>query len=462
MNVRFCHPGSRAERPTLGPSFSVPASSSRAVLQPENRRGQHNCVSVVAMAAIITLFGVAHAAQLSLTWTDTSTNEDGFKIERKTGTASAFGQLASVPAESTGYLDTTVTAGTMYCYRVRAYNSAGDSGYSNEACATPVSATLYTVTVSKPGTGIGTVTSSPAGIDCGAICDASIASGTSIALSAAAATGSIFAGWSGASCSGTGSCAFTVSANTTVTANFAPNSYVLAVTKSGTGSGTVTSSPTGVNCGSTCSATYNYNAFVTLTAVPSTGSTFTGWSGGCAGTATTCTVSMTAARSVTATFAQSAPTAYLLSVTKTGTGSGSVTSSPTGVTCGSTCSASFSSGASVTLTAVPSTGSTFTGWSGGGCTGTGTCTVTMSAAQTVAAAFTVTPPPSTYPLSVIKNGAGAGTVVSNPGGIDCGTTCSASFAGGAAVGLTAIPESGSTFAGWSGACTGSGACTVGP
>ncbi|HEY2311042.1 MAG TPA: hypothetical protein VGH46_08005 [Gaiellaceae bacterium] len=70
------------------------------------------------------------------------------------------------------------------------------------------------------------------------------------------------------------------------------------------------------------------------------------------------------------------------------TGSGSVTSSPAGIDCGSTCSASFASGTSVTLTAAADSGSTFAGWSGGGCSGTGTCQVMLSAATSVTASFT--------------------------------------------------------------------------
>jgi Divergent InlB B-repeat domain len=73
-------------------------------------------------------------------------------------------------------------------------------------------------------------------------------------------------------------------------------------------------------------------------------------------------------------------------VSKAGTGSGSVTSSPSGINCGATCSASFAAGTMVTLTATAAAGSTFTGWSGA-CTGT--CTVTMSADQAVTATFTV-------------------------------------------------------------------------
>jgi hypothetical protein len=67
---------------------------------------------------------------------------------------------------------------------------------------------------------------------------------------------------------------------------------------------------------------------------------------------------------------------------------------------------------------------------------------------------------TTYALSVAKNGTGSGTVTSNPAGVSCGSTCSASFASGTAVTLTATPASGSTFAGWSGACTGTGSCST--
>jgi hypothetical protein len=77
-----------------------------------------------------------------------------------------------------------------------------------------------------------------------------------------------------------------------------------------------------------------------------------------------------------------------LNVNKTGTGSGTVTSSPAGIDCGATCSASFDYNTSVTLTATATTGSTFTGWSGSGCSDTGICTVNMDAAKSVSANFT--------------------------------------------------------------------------
>src|SRR4029077_4416585 len=69
----------------------------------------------------------------------------------------------------------------------------------------------------------------------------------------------------------------------------------------GTGKGTATSSPAGISCPSTCTANYNSGASVTLMALPALGSKFAGWSGSCAGTGS-CIISMTANRTVTATF----------------------------------------------------------------------------------------------------------------------------------------------------------------
>jgi aryl-phospho-beta-D-glucosidase BglC (GH1 family) len=150
-------------------------------------------------------------------------------------------------------------------------------------------------------------------------------------------------------------------------------------------------------------------------------------------------------------------TTRALTVTRAGTGTGTVTSSPAGISCGTTCTASFTSGASVILTASAASGSTFTGWSGA-CTGTGTCTVPMTVAQAVTATFTTSATSQT--LTVTRAGTGTGTVSSAPAGISCGSTCSASYASGTSVTLTASAATGSSFAGWSGACTGTATCTV--
>jgi hypothetical protein len=175
-----------------------------------------------------------------------------------------------------------------------------------------------------------------------------------------------------------------MNAATSVTANFTGQTHVLTVSKTGTGSGTVTSSPSGINCGAACSASYASGTQVTLTAAPSSGSTFSGWSGGgCSGTGA-CTVTMNAAATVTANFTRQQ---FTLSVTKEGLGLGTVTSNPAGIDCGASCSASYPNGTVITLTAHPGLLSAFDGWSGGGCSGTGTCTITIGSNVTVKARF---------------------------------------------------------------------------
>jgi hypothetical protein len=92
------------------------------------------------------------------------------------------------------------------------------------------------------------------------------------------------------------------------------------------------------------------------------------------------------------------PAASTLTVSKAGTGSGTVTSSPAGIACGATCSASFaSSGATVTFTATPAAGSTFAGWSGA-CSGTGVCAIPISAGTTVTANFSAAAAPASLNL----------------------------------------------------------------
>ena len=303
------------------------------------------------------------------------------------------------------------------------------------------------LTLSVATVGSGTVSSMPAGINCGSTCTASYTSGQQVTLTASASPGSVFAGWGGA-CAGTGTCVVTMNVNTSVTATF-NQPFTLTVSKAGTGSGTVTSSPSGISCGSTCSATYTSGQQVTLTANPAAGSAFAGWSGACSGTGT-CIVAMNANAAVTATFNPG----VTLTVSKAGTGSGTVTSSPSGINCGSTCSARYGSGQQVTLTAIAAAGSAFAGWSGA-CSGTGTCVVAMSANRTVTATFS-----PTFTLTVSKAGAGSGTVTSSPSGINCGSICSASYASGQKVTLTATVAAGSVFVGWSGACSGTATCVV--
>jgi hypothetical protein len=157
------------------------------------------------------------------------------------------------------------------------------------------------LTVAKAGNGSGTISSAPGGLACGSTCGYTYEIGSSVTLTAAPAAGSTFTGWSGAGCSGTGTCTVSMEAAKSVTASFALQSFALTVTKAGSGAGTVTSSPAGISCPGTCSAAYFYNTPVTLTVHPGGKSRFGGWTGDCAGTST-CVVSMTAAHAVTATF----------------------------------------------------------------------------------------------------------------------------------------------------------------
>lgn len=303
----------------------------------------------------------------------------------------------------------------------------------------------------------GAVTSQPAGISCGSLCTASFTAGSQVTLTAVASAGYAFSGWSGGYCSGANPvCVVRMNQARAVSATFVRLTQPLTVTKSGTGTGTVTSAPAGITCGTTCTASFDEGINVTLTATASTGSVFTGWSGACTGSGA-CVVPMSAAKSVNAEFTR----LFALTVTKSGTGTGTVTSAPAGITCGADCSESYAEGTSVTLTAAATTGSAFAGWTGA-CTGTGTgtgaCTVPMSAARSVNAEFTRL----TATMTVTVMGTtGSGVVTSSPAGINCAmTTCTATFPQGTVVTLTAAPNPGSSFAGWGGACSGTGTCTV--
>ncbi|HEY2848516.1 MAG TPA: hypothetical protein VGI97_01465, partial [Gemmatimonadaceae bacterium] len=251
--------------------------------------------------------------------------------------------------------------------------------------------TQNTLTVTEAGTGSGTVTSSPAGINCGSACAANFDAGTIVTLTASPAAGSSFSGWSGGGCSGTGTCAVTVTAATSVTSTFAltPTQFHLTVATTGNGSGTVTSTDARINCGSTCASDYDAGTVVTLNATPGAGSSFIGWAGGgCSGTGA-CTVTMAAATTVTAVFTLQQFN-LVLATTRTGTGAGTVTSTDGRINCGSTCTSSdYTYGTVVTLTAMSGAGSSFAGWSGGGCSGTGICTVTITGSTTVTANFTL-------------------------------------------------------------------------
>jgi uncharacterized repeat protein (TIGR02543 family) len=320
----------------------------------------------------------------------------------------------------------------------------------NRSVTATFAVATFDLTVSRAGAGTGTVTSSPAGIDCGSDSSESYNYNTMVTLTATPATGSVFDGWSGA-CTGTGACIVTMTQARSVTATFSIANFELTVSLAGAGSGSVSSSPAGIDCGLDCSESYPYNTVVTLTATPATGSVFDGWSGDCTGT-DPCNVTMDQARSVTATFSVAN---FDLTVSLSGAGTGTVTSSPAGIDCGSDCSESYPFNTVVTLTATPATGSVFDGWSGD-CTGTDPCNVTMDQARSVTATFSV----ATFELTVDLAGPGSGSVDSSPAGIDCGSDCTETYDYNTEVTLTATPDTGSVLGAWGGDCTGTGECVV--
>lgn len=318
--------------------------------------------------------------------------------------------------------------------------------------------TTALLSLTKAGSGAGRVVSTPVAIDCGSTCQSTVSLGTVLTLTAIPSGSSTFAGWVGGGCSGTGSCVVTINAALRVIASFndpAAVTRTLSVGKNGSGGGTVTSSPDGIQCGADCTENYSSGTVVALLAAPDGTSQFDGWSGGgCSGTGP-CNVILAGDTVVTATFSPLPPSTHALSVSRSGDGGGSITSAPTGIDCGSDCAETYASGASVTLTATPDADSNFTGWTGA-CSGVGACTVSMTVARTVGAVFAA----KTFGLTVSKSGAGDGLVTSSPGGINCGASCSAEFKINTSVTLTATADATSDFEGWSGACTGIGSCVV--
>ena len=261
-------------------------------------------LALLLTLAVLLAPGGAAAEQLQLTWADNSEGQAGFRIERKAETEADYAELALESPGVTAYTDATIVPGTTYCYRVQAYNETGSSPYSNEACGSAAAATGLVLTVSVGGTGQGMVSSDPTGISCGTDCVETYPSGAVVTLAASAPNGSTFGGWNGGGCAGTDPCTLTGNAPVGVGATFvaAPaSSYVLSVAKSGPGM--VSSGPAGISCGSDCSESYASGTAVTLTAAPSNGAQFLGWSGACSGTGP-CSVVLDAAIAVSATFSK--------------------------------------------------------------------------------------------------------------------------------------------------------------
>lgn len=359
----------------------------------------------------------------------------------------------------------------------------GDGGAGPDAppaIDAAIDASVPTLTVTR--TGAGTVTSAPAGIDCGATCTATFTEGAQVTLTATPGLGATFTGWTGA-CSGTGSCVVTVSGAVQVGAGFA--------------GGCMDECPAG---GSEC---LSMTSDRTCGEFDSDPCREWGPSTPCTGTEL-CTLGRCGAQ-------------HQLSVLPLPEAAvGTVTSSPDGITCGLDgryCQHDFADGTQVTLTATTDAQAVFAGWSlvplgdmnAMHCVGSlAPCTVTMDQVTSVAATYCTPECPiggvrcSGAATNVIETcgefdgdpctefnptttTCGAGTLCTPAGcragfvvtagvvgdgavAID-GVTCAAPpcrqgvVAGGSAH-VTAIAGPAAVFTGWTGACTGSGACTV--
>jgi uncharacterized repeat protein (TIGR02543 family) len=271
----------------------------------------------------------------------------------------------------------------------------------------------YTLTTGASPSGAGAVTPATGKFD----------HGTQLTVTATANTGYEFTGWSGA-CTGTGSCTVTMTSDQSVTANFKLVQYTLTTGTSPSGAGTIAPASGGK---------YDHGTQVTVTAVANAGYQFTGWSGACTGTGP-CSVSMTSDQSVTANFVV---LQYTLTTGTNPSGAGTVTPASGN---------KYNYGTQVTVATTTNTGYQFTGWSGA-CNTTGPCTVMMTGDRSVTANFA----PVQYTLTTGTSPSGAGTVAPATGG---------KYNYGTQVSVTATASTGYEFTGWSGACTGTGACSV--
>jgi hypothetical protein len=320
------------------------------------------------------------------------------------------------------------------------------------------------LSVKMSGSGHGAVVSAPAGINCGTACEAEYTkeAGEIVKLTATEDAHSEFVGWTGG-CSGTEPiCHVTVENEAIeVTAEFrALPQQSLTATVTGSGEGTVTSEPAGIECavGSTCEEEFNAGSTITLIAKPAPHNKVAHWSG-CSfePSPTECSVQMSAAESVEAEFSPIPQKTLSVGVS----GPGTVQSEPSGISCPSDCAEEVDEEGILTLIASPAPHQELASWSG--CSvqpAPNECTVAMNGQdRSVSAEFT----PIRHRLAVAI--VGGGSVSADHGGIvDCsgtGGSCSTFYLDGEIARLTATPALGYQFVGWSGGvCGGSGTCEV--
>jgi hypothetical protein len=306
--------------------------------------------------------------------------------------------------------------------------------------------------------GPGSVQSSPEGITSGTgrSCSATFDKNRDITLKATPSDSRHSVSWPGETCSGQMCTVRALENGKDVTVVFTLAMDELQVVNSGDGEGSVTSAPSGIQCGTICTKQFTRGTRVTLKAEAKSGSRFASWSGACAGAGGCAVVVGRVPGQTTAVTARFERIRDDVRVTKAGDGDGTVRSTPDGIACGATCAAAFPRNSRVELRATPDGVSEFAGWKGA-CTGTGVCTISrLQGTTAVVARFDRL----RDKLRVVKTGGGRGIITSSPAAITCGNDCSARLLRGTSVVLEAKPAAGSRFAGWSGPCQGTGECRL--
>jgi hypothetical protein len=198
--------------------------------------------------------------------------------------------------------------------------------------------------------------------------------------------------------------------------------YTLTVNEIGTGSGTVTTSPAGIDCPSTCSAAFPAGTRITLYATPAADSKWGGFGAPCRNFYGRCVITLGGDMTVRAVFWSSGTILGSLFVQLAGSGSGTVTSSPAAIDCPAACGIVddvTTQDYQYTLTATADPGSTFSYWSGGAysdgiCSATGPCVVTVSRTRpgvVIFATFTSDSPPPPPPPCVVPHVKGTGLAI---------------------------------------------------
>lgn len=273
----------------------------------------------------------AAAATLSTSWIDNNGGTATTRLERRTGTA-PYTFLVNVAPGVKTYVDTSVLNGTTYCYRARAISGTIVSAYSAEACAMPAVLSLSSLSLINATTGQPIAVYSP--LVNGDVIDLATLGTSALAVRATtlpATVGSVRFDYDRnvtadnslpyvrSNTAGLGSHTLTATpyslanaqgaSGTPLSVSFTivnssppppspPSKYVLTVSVTGPG---IVTSP-GISCSANCTVSYASGTVVTLKQTGQSGIRFLGWGGACSGLSLTCTVTMTAARSVSAQF----------------------------------------------------------------------------------------------------------------------------------------------------------------